>query len=177
MSVTTKARFLIFALLASITLSVAARPIEAQQTAPDFQAVDLEQRPIQLSSLKGCGVMLYFFSSWCSICHYQTPAIVEAHKRLRKQGVIFLGINVMDSEEGARAVVAKEGITFPVVIDHDEVIKALYRNKGVPQTVLISPRGTISQDFHGWSSRIDFTRLARSVAGGKNCKVKVNQLP
>lgn len=178
MSVITRARFFVFALFTGITLAVAAQPIEAQRPAPDFQAVDLEQRPVQLSSLKGCGVVLYFFASWCPYCERQTPAIVAAHKQLRRQGVVFLGINIYDaSEENVRAFMAQHGITFPTVMDHEGAIAALYRNDGVPQTVLISPRGTVSREVHGWSPQTNFTRLARSIAGGKNCKVTVEQLP
>lgn len=178
MLATTKTRSLLAALFVSASLAVAAQPAEAQRPAPDFQAVDLEGRPIQLSSLKGCGVVLYFFASWCPYCERQTPAIVEAHKQLRKQGVVFVGVNLYDdAEEDVRAFMAQHGITFPTVVDREEAIADLYRIQGVPQTVLISPRGTVARHIGGYSPSTNFVRLGRSIAGGKNCKVTAEQLP
>ncbi len=180
MSVTamTKARFLALALLVSASLVLTAQPTEAQRQAPDFQATDLEGRSLQLSSLKGCGVVLYFFASWCPYCERQTPLIVAAHQQLRRRGVIFLGINVYDeSEEDVRAFMAQHGITFPTVMDRDESISDPYRIQGVPHAVLISPQGTLSREISGWSPRTDFVRLGRSIAGGKNCKIATQQIP
>lgn len=45
------------------------------------------------------------------------------------------------------------------------------------QRPALAARGTVSREVHGWSPQTNFTRLARSVAGGKNCKVTVEQLP
>lgn len=138
----------------------------------------MQGRPIQLSNLKGCGVVLYFFASWCPYCQKQTPAIVEAHKQLRKQEVIFLGVNVLDGEEEqVRAFAEAYGMTFPVILDAEDSIADLYRVDGVPHTVLISPRGTVSREISGWSPNTNFIRPGRSIAGGRNCKVTAEQLP
>ncbi|MCS7055128.1 MAG: TlpA family protein disulfide reductase [Thermoflexales bacterium] len=178
MSVATKTRSLVLSLLTIISIAFAARPGEAQSPAADFQSVDLQGRAVQLSNLKGCGVVLYFFASWCPYCERQTPAIVSAHKQLRKRGVVFIGVNLYDdSEEAVREFMARHGISFSTIMDREAAIANLYRVEGVPQTVLISPQGTVSREIYGWSPQTNLARLGRSIAGGRNCKVSLEQLP
>ncbi|MCS7088243.1 MAG: TlpA family protein disulfide reductase [Thermoflexales bacterium] len=173
------AKGLLVALAATITF-VAAAPVSAQSTrlAPDFQALDTNGREVRLSALRGCGVVLFFFASWCPYCARMAPSIVEAHRALRQRGVIFIGVNVWDADEGlANQFVAQHGISFSIVRQHSEAIADAYRVRGVPNVVMISPRGTIALEIPGWSPDERITQLARRVAGGKSCKVSPQTLP
>lgn len=170
-------------LLVALSLAVAlaaATPAFAQRAspAPDFQALDMSGRAVQLSELKGCGVVLYFFATWCPYCEQMTPSVVAAHRALRNRGVVFVGVNIWDEDEGkVNAYAARHGIPFSIVRQHGDAIADAYRVDGVPTAVFISPRGTIQRVQIGWTSEKQLMSLARSVAGGKNCKVSTAAMP
>lgn len=170
---------LLVALSFVVALAVAT-PTFAQpsEPAPGFQALDMSGRAVQLSELKGCGVVLYFFATWCPYCEQMTPSVIAAHRALRKRGVVFIGINIWDDDEGVvKAYAERHGISFSIVRQHNDAIADAYRVSGVPITVFISPRGTIQRVQLGWSSEKQVINLARSVAGGRNCKVSSAVLP
>lgn len=174
-----KTKGIAFALSALLVLGVAA-PADAQragQTAPDFQAMDMSSREVQLSKLRGCGAVVFFFASWCGPCRQMTPKIIEAHRALRNKGVVFIGINLDYDEGAAHSYIAESGIPFSVIREHKDAIAKAYRVTGIPHTFIVSPQGQIHQELRGWSQSHDVTRVARAVAGGKNCKVSTAVLP
>jgi len=165
--------------LASLLLGLFVTPANATRgVAPDFQTLDLNGREVWLSKLRGCGVVLQFFASWCPYCHEQAPALVKAHQETRDKGVLFMMVNIYDnSDDDARGYANQHGVTFPVIRNHSEAIANAYRVRGVPQVVLIAPSGAVRRVIGGYSPQHDFVREANAIAGGKRCKVAREQIP
>lgn len=174
-----KSRFVSLVACAGLFFSVFVTPASANRgIAPDFQVVDLHGREIQLSKLRGCGVVLQFSASWCAYCNKQAQALVEAHRQTRSKGVLFMVINVKDdSDDDARAYAQEHGIIFPVIRNHSEAIADAYRVQGLPQVAMIAPNGTLRKVLLGYSSVDNFVREAGAIAGGRRCKVTTEQIP
>lgn len=114
-------------------------------TAPDFTLESLTGEPLQLSGLRGKGVVLNLWASWCPPCRAEMPALDAAYRKFRDQGLIVLGLNTtfQDDEASARSAIQEWGLTFPIVLDRDGVTSRQYRLQAMPTTFFIGPDGVI----------------------------------
>lgn len=128
--------------------SVAARP-------PDFELESLGGNSIRLSSVLGEHVVLLdFWATYCEPCLVSMPHLETLYQRYRQQGLLVWGISIDGPESVAqvRAEVAKLGVTFPIVLDDESRVVALYNPKtSAPFSVLIGRDGRILSTFEGYS--------------------------
>ncbi len=69
--------------------------------------------------------------------------------RYRDRGVVFVGVNVWDKEQDARAFIARYGITYINGPDASGKVAMDYGVSGVPETFLVGPDGVIVRKFVG----------------------------
>ena len=119
--------------------------------APDFTLLDLENRPLRLSEVKGKVVLLDFWATWCVPCREALPNLELLHRDFRDKGLLVLGVNTEESKDQA-AFLEKFGYTFRSVVDANEKVKNLYGVGGIPVTVLIDKEGNIQMFDTGGSS-------------------------
>jgi len=107
--------------------------------APPFSASDLKGNTFDLSELKGKPVVLRFFVPNCKYCRSDTKIFNEYYKKYSGKGLKIIYINTDDNSDEANKFVDELGIVFPVILDGDRKIAALYRVKIVPQTIVLDP--------------------------------------
>ncbi len=73
--------------------------LTAGTTAPEFLVYDKDGNPIRLSKFKGKIVVLDFWATWCEPCTASLAHTAEVAKKTESDGVIFLSVNVWDTEE------------------------------------------------------------------------------
>lgn len=99
---------------------------------------------MQLSALRGRPVLLSFWATWCRYCQRQIPALNEAHDRYKAQGLVVLGVDVLEKEEKVSVAMKELGVSYPVLLDDTGRIARLYRVRGIPFNLFIDPQGMIS---------------------------------
>lgn len=114
-------------------------------SAPDF-ALPLLGGAGTLTSeeLRDSPVVLNVWASWCVPCREEAPVLEAAWRKYRSRGVRFVGVNVQDSEEDARAFVREFGITFPSVRDTELELWRKLGARGVPETFFVDHRWRFS---------------------------------
>ena len=70
-------------------------------------------------------------------------------RQYQDQDVIFVGVDIWDTERDARAYMREFNITFPNVIDNRGKVAVEYGLTGVPETYFITPDGMISRKVIG----------------------------
>ncbi len=108
------------------------------QRAPDFTLSDAEGRPLQLSTLHGKPVLLYFSAAWCITCRAETRQLAQLYERYRGLlQILWLSFDPFnDSVEDLREHRRLYG--------HPDFIYALdSRAKPVGQLYQIQARGTM----------------------------------
>ncbi|MFQ5616401.1 MAG: TlpA family protein disulfide reductase [Anaerolineales bacterium] len=161
------AGFLILGTLAGFAGSMAANQIKQQRNqpppeiAPDFEITlfDKEQS-FQLSAYRGQGVVINFWASWCYPCRQEMPALEEAWQTYRNQGVVFIGVNVWDTEAEALDFLREFEISYLNGPDTDDRVANLYQLQGIPTTWFVTPDGTVSRKALG---PLDLETLAEAV--------------
>lgn len=115
----------------------------ASGVAPDFVFTSFEGETIALADLKGQGVVVNFWASWCDPCREEADMLEQTWRRERGNGIVFLGIDYMDQEPAALAYLAEFDITYPNGPDLQNQIARRYSIRGVPETFFIGPDGAI----------------------------------
>jgi cytochrome c biogenesis protein CcmG, thiol:disulfide interchange protein DsbE len=132
----------LLALLGWGLLRVQAGP-RSEGPAPDFNLTTFEGDEIVLSDLRGQVVVINFWASWCPPCREEAAYLEATWRAYRDQGVVFLGVDYVDTEEEALAYIAEFDITYPNGPDLGTLISQAYRIQGVPETFYVAKDGTI----------------------------------
>jgi len=111
--------------------------------APDFTLSLFGGGQITLSELRGQVVVINFWASWCDPCRDEAPFLERAWRKRKDQGVMFIGIDYLDSEKEALAYLKEFDITYPNGPDLASKIAQQYRIRGVPETFIVNPEGRI----------------------------------
>ena len=100
-------------------------------------------KTISLSELRGKGVVLNFWASWCKPCEEEAATLEAAWQAYREKGIVFIGVDYLDQEPAARRYLQKFNITYPNGPDLASRISKRYGIRGVPETFFINPEGQI----------------------------------
>ncbi|GGH85204.1 peroxiredoxin [Pullulanibacillus pueri] len=118
--------------------------VKVGDTAENFTLKNLDGRSVSLNDLRGKGVMLNFWGSWCKPCEEEMPYIEAAYKQ-KPDNVEIYGINVGDSNLVAQKFMERVGATFPTLLDHNKDITHAYTLSETPTTFFIDKNGTIKK--------------------------------
>jgi peroxiredoxin len=119
-------------------------PLLAKAT-PDFARPALDGSRVETASLRGKVVLIDFFAEHCAPCVKSLPAIEALHRA--QPDVAVVGVSEDDDAQGARRMVARHGLTFPVVHDPEHALAGRYRVIELPATFVVDPSGVVR--WHG----------------------------
>lgn len=115
----------------------------ASGEAPPFTFTTFEGETIALSDLRGKGVVVNFWASWCDPCRDEAELLELTWRREQNNGIVFLGLDYLDQEPAAKAYLAEFDITYPNGPDLQSAAARRYGIQGVPETFFIDPQGNI----------------------------------
>lgn len=133
--------------------------IGIDRTSPGRPFIDLKginfatgQEETLSNMIQGKLALVDFWASWCGPCKAEIKEnLVRLYKEYSKKGLVIVGVDVWEREEGAHAkAVEALGIEYPQLIDSKNEAGNLYGFNAIPQIILISPEGTIlARDLRG----------------------------
>lgn len=108
-----------------------------------YQLTDLNGAPIRLADLRGKGVWINFWASWCPPCQQETPIIREMAERYRDAGLVVVAIAVQEtSPADIRAYAERYDLDYTVGFDASgHVYREVF---GLPTQFFIRPDRTIA---------------------------------
>lgn len=114
--------------------------------APEFALRGDHGNTVKLSALRGKNVVLVFYpGDDTRVCTKQLCQLRDGWKAAQKRNTLVFGVNPQNAGSHAKFRI-KYSLPFPLLIDKDRQVCALYHAKGlwVTRTVyLIGPDGTI----------------------------------
>jgi cytochrome c biogenesis protein CcmG/thiol:disulfide interchange protein DsbE len=117
--------------------------------APEFTFTTFEGETISLADLRGKGVVLNFWASWCDPCREEADLLEQTWRREKDNGIIFIGLDYLDQEPAAKAYLAEFDVTYPNGPDLQSQAARRYGIKGVPETYFITADGQIAKTVIG----------------------------
>ena len=134
--------------------------------APPFSLPRFDGGVLRLEELRGKVVFLNFWASWCPPCRAEARMLEAAWQMYRKEGAVFVGVNIQDKEPDARAFLEEFGITYPNVIDQGSRVAIDYGVWGLPETFFIDREGRITYKHVGTLGRSTVTaKLDEALRG------------
>ena len=88
------------------------------------------------AELEGKPVVINFWGSWCEPCKKELPAFQRTYVDYRDE-VEFVGINMKDNLDDARAMAEDFGLTYPLVVGEVD-LERKFDLVGYPTTVFIT---------------------------------------
>jgi cytochrome c biogenesis protein CcmG/thiol:disulfide interchange protein DsbE len=112
--------------------------------APPLTFTSFEGETYNLDDLRGQGVVLNFWASWCEPCRDEADLLEQTWRQEQDNGIIFLGLDYLDQAPAALAYLEEFDITYPNGPDLQSQAARRYGIKGVPETFFIDPEGRIT---------------------------------
>jgi peroxiredoxin len=121
--------------------------IKDRKPAPPFQGTTLDGKKLSLADYKGKIVVVNFWAAWCAPCRAEAPTMEKIYEETQASGVQFVGIDIKDGQDNARAFVRSFKITYPSLYDQAGQIALSFRGippNAVPSTLVIDRNGDIA---------------------------------
>ncbi|MGA8117568.1 MAG: TlpA disulfide reductase family protein [Actinocatenispora sp.] len=100
-----------------------------------------------LSSWRGHVTVINFWASWCNPCAAEAPDMEKVYRATRDDGVRFVGVNIRDQKDAARAFVSGRGMTYPSLFDPPGRVALAFRDfppNTIPATVVVDRQGRVA---------------------------------
>jgi thiol-disulfide isomerase/thioredoxin len=112
--------------------------------APTFAVRTLNDETLTSESLRGQVVLVNVWATWCVPCRVEMPLLEATWQRHRARGLVVLGASVDRGDPAAvRTFVTSRGITYPIAIVDDEVVRALGGVQAYPTSLLLGRDGRV----------------------------------
>lgn len=102
-----------------------------------------EQKQMTLDGLRGKVIVVNFWASWCVECYKEAALLEQGWQDYKDRGVVFVGVDYLDTDKEGLAYMSKYGITYPSGPDLGSKIAKDYAITGVPETFFIDQEGNI----------------------------------
>ncbi len=143
--------------------------------APDFALQALDGSTVRLSDYQGKVVLLNFWGTWCEPCKAETPALEAAYQKLKNEGLVIIGVDLLHSErslnrdiEHVREFAQFYGVNYPLVLDEDGSVSRAYAIHPIPTTYIIDPEGKVRYIRVSELREPDVERLFREIKDGSS---------
>lgn len=113
--------------------------------APKLAGELLEGGTYDLSQDSGKVVVINFWGSWCAPCRAEIDDLEQTYEATKAQGVAFLGINVRDDRDKAKAFHSGQ-VTYPSIVDPASKLALDFDipPNSIPSTIILDRAGRIA---------------------------------
>lgn len=114
--------------------------------APALSGEDIEGNPLDAAAYQGKVLVVNFWASWCPPCRAEGPELVIVADETAAD-VQFLGINIRDERDKAKAFETGLGVNFPSFWDPSGRLALGFEDippTTIPATIVIDRQGRIA---------------------------------
>lgn len=131
------------------------------KAAPELEFRTLDGATIRLSELRGRRVLLSFWATWCSACHFEIPELNDAVAGLAPANVAVFGLSAESADE-VRGFMAEQPFAYPVgLIPSYGLPPPFGEIPALPATFVIGPNGEFERIHIGYIGERGLRRLLR----------------
>jgi peroxiredoxin len=144
-------------------------PAGDRPQAPTVSGATISGQKLSLASYHGDTIVLNFWGSWCAPCRAEAPALAQLARNLASKHVTFIGVDIRDQPDSARAFMQTFNVGYPSLSDPDDEIAVAFHSTvppaAIPTTLVIDRTGRIAARIFGASSYAQLQALISKVIG------------
>jgi peroxiredoxin len=143
----------------------------SEKQLPTFRLADTNGVFIDSSDLSGKLVLLQFWTTWCTTCVAEMPAMEKLHQRLKNRDVAVVAVNIKEPLSQVKNFVSTHKLTFMTLLDTDGEITKRLNVFAIPTTFIYGKSGQLLDTvigWHKWDGRSSISSLNRLIDAGDN---------
>jgi thiol-disulfide isomerase/thioredoxin len=131
--------------------------------APELTVMDIQGKPVALSTFKGKTVLLDFWTTWCPPCRADAPALDKLYRKYGEQELMIVGISVSEDRAIVEQFLKGHPHSFPVVLSSENEMPAAYQIGVFPTYIVIERDGTVASAVEGDQGFSDLRKLLKKA--------------
>lgn len=138
--------------------------------AVEFSGTTQDGTAVTSSAYLGKPLVVNFWYAACAPCRAEAPDLNSIHADTEARGVAFLGVNVRDGAETAKAFMQTFGVAYPSIIDQEDrsggvllAFSGYVAANTVPTTIVLDSSGRVSARISGLADPSTLRSLIDSV--------------
>jgi thiol-disulfide isomerase/thioredoxin len=138
-----------------------------RKPAPAVRGELLDGGSYDLAAHRGDVVVVNFWASWCGPCRREAAELAAIADATRGDRVAFLGIDVHDERDKARAFVTGHPTGYPSLFDPAGRVALGFTDvppNTIPATLIVDRQGRVAAVFRTALAREDLTPVVRRLA-------------
>ena len=136
----------------TVAAGVTVVPAGQRRPLPAFSGQTLDDRRIDLASLRGHPLVLNFWASWCGPCRSEQRGLELASRELARRGVRMVGVNIRDDQGAATSYLEEFKVGYPSLFDRPALLSARLGALGPqapPYTLVVDAQGRVAARVFG----------------------------
>lgn len=125
---------------------IASEAPQARKSFPmDFSLPDVQGQTVRLADLLGQVVLVNFWATWCYPCRAEMPSMEALYQDYRSKGFTIVAISSdMQGHDVVAPFVQEYKLTFPVLLDPQNVVGTRLQVRGIPMSYLLDKQGRLA---------------------------------
>ena len=108
-------------------------------------------------------LVVNFWFAGCPPCRLEAPDLEALNQEFRHDGVVFIGVNILDGDETARTFADEFGVTYPSLMDaEDGQVRLSFAGQAspsaVPTTLVLDHQHRVAARVNGLITDVDLMR-------------------
>lgn len=141
-----------------------------RRAAPKLSGELLDGSDYDPAAHQGKVVVINFWGSWCAPCRAEADDLEAVYTATKSSGVEFLGVNVKDSRDNAKAYEQAFKVTYPSIYDRGQRVALKFRDtppNAIPATIVLDRAGRVAVVFRKPLLREDLQPTVERLAAEK----------
>ncbi len=120
------------------------------KAAPEIAFTTSDGKKVDLSSYRGKPVLIDFWATWCGPCLLSMPSLNHIYSDYQSKGLTVLSFDQDEVPDNATEYLTRHHYAWTNFHDTDSKVRKVFKDNGIPLTVLIDAEGKIAYyDFGG----------------------------
>ncbi len=117
--------------------------------APEMVVIDIQGKPVTLSSFKGKTVLIDFWTTWCPPCRADAPALDKLYRKYGDRDFMIVGISVNEDRATVEKFLKQNPHDFPIVLTTENEMPRPYQIGIFPTYIVIDKDGALAAAEQG----------------------------